>query len=181
MQDDTDFTADHAQLHAMMLARQQIELLRRWYAAATDQLGLVDDKDAQASGLAIYHRIFASDANIRVTRDGEALLHARGPDGWADVARDALRDYASTQHLIGTQLVTFENVQFGPETGAITDGTAHMSSHLQATHVWPDPRIRLVLGTYLDQVRLQPGIGWQIHDMILDYTHEEFRQLSKSE
>ena len=82
MQDDTEFTTDSFQLPAMIFARQQIELLRRWYAFAADQLGLIGDDEARSSALAICHRIFAPQAEIRVTRDGDTLLCARGPDGW---------------------------------------------------------------------------------------------------
>ena len=57
MLDDTHLSSDPAQLQALLQARQQIEYLRRAYALATDQLGLVDDPVAQASGLQIYHRI----------------------------------------------------------------------------------------------------------------------------
>ena len=115
-----------------------------------------------------------------MTRDGTTLLSAVGPDGWAEVARNALRDYASTQHLIGTQLVTFEHVDFEAHTAALAAGSAQMSSYLQATHVWPDRRMRLVLGTYLDRVRWLPGTNWQIEDMTLVYTSEAFRWLDET-
>ncbi len=179
MLDDADIATGSDQLLALVRARQQIEYLRREYALATDLHGLIDDPDAQARGMRIYHRIFTPDAAVRVTRDDATLLSARGPDGWAEVARNALRDYAATQHLIGTQLVTFERVAFDPETSAITAGTAQMSSYLQATHVWPDRRMRLVLGTYHDRVRWIADSGWQIEDMTLAYTSEEFRQLGE--
>ncbi len=177
MQDDSHITTDPARLQALLRSRLQIEYLRRGYALATDQLGLVEDAEAQANGLRIYHRIFAPDADVRVTRDGATLLSACGPDGWGEVARNALRDYAATQHLIGTQLVSFDQIEFAAETAEITAGTADMSSYLQATHVWPDRRMRLVLGTYVDRVRWMADSGWQIVDMTLVYTSEEFRQL----
>ena len=175
MYDDTDITSNPGQLQALMLARLQIEQLRRWYAFATDQLGMVDEPDAQTTGLDIYHRIFTPNADIRVTRNETTLLSARGPDGWAKVARDALRVYSATQHLIGTQLVTFESVEFVADTGALAAGSANMSSYLQATHIWPDQRERLVLGTYLDHVQWVPSGRWQIDDMTLVYTSEVFR------
>ena len=34
---------------------------------------------------------------------------------WVDVVTTALQDYESTQHLIGTQIVYFQEVEFGPE------------------------------------------------------------------
>ncbi len=181
MLDDADIAADSAREIALIGARQQIEYLRREYALATDLHGLIDNPDAKAEGMRIYHRIFTPDAAIRVTRDDVTLLSADGPDGWADVARSALHDYATTQHLIGTQIVTFERVAFDADTGAISAGTARMSSYLQATHVWPDRRMRLVLGTYHDRVRWASGSGWQIEDMTLAYTSEEFRRLGADE
>ena len=174
MLDDQHITTDPEQLQSLMLARQQIELLRRAYAFATDQLGQVDDADAQTSGLRIYHRIFAPNAGAKVTRGDETLLSATGPDGWAEVARNALRDYAATQHLIGTQLVTFDQAQFDQAT--LVSGTADMTSYVQATHVWPDQRMRVVTGAYVDHVQWVPGTGWQIDNMNLVYANEEFRQ-----
>ena len=157
------------------LARTEIEYLRRDYGYATDQLGRTDDAEAQALGLATYHRIFAPQAHIQVSRDGETLLHGRGPDAWADVARDALRDYAATQHLIGTQIVHFDAASFSTDGTQLQQGTAAMRSHVQATHIWPDARVRVVYGTYVDQVELLPDAGWQIVRMNLVYSSEEFR------
>ena len=51
--------------YLLALARQEIEYLRRLYAAATDALGRLEDKDAQDYGHQTYHRIFTPDAQIR--------------------------------------------------------------------------------------------------------------------
>ena len=156
------------------LARQNIEYLRRLYGVATDALGKVDDAAEQAFGLKTFRRIFAPDAVIRVT--GSATpLQATGPEGWAEVVTNALREYEVTQHLIGTQIVTFDQVTFANDD--IESGAATMTSYLHAWHVWPDRKLRLVMGTYIDRVVFNPDIGWQIIDMTLAHTSAEHRML----
>jgi len=56
-------------------------------------------------------------------------------------------------------------------------GTAGMTSYLQAWHVWPDNRLRLVMGNYLDELLFVPGTGWQIQAMNLVHLSAEVRQL----
>ena len=177
MIEEVELAATPAQRQTLLLARQEIDNLRRWYAVATDKLGLVDDEAAQAEGLRIYHRIFAPEAKIEVTGPGARPLGGTGPDAWAEVAGNALREYEATQHLIGTLVVTFDSVTFGDDPAEIVKGNAHMSSYLQAWHAWPDSRLRLVLGSYLDTVVYRPGIGWQIDTMNLVYTSGEERAL----
>ena len=160
--------------YLLSLAREEIEYLRRLYGKATDSLGKVGDQEATEFGVATFHRIFSADAVVRVT-GGPKELTGSGPDSWALVVTNALKDYESTQHLIGTQLVEFTDVQI--ENGEITGGQAEMSSYLQAWHAWPDRKLRLVLGTYYDKVRFNPGEGWQIFDMTLEYTSVEHRQM----
>lgn len=176
MIDDREITQNAAELQALMLARQEIEGLRRWYGVATDLLGKVDDASAQQHGLGIYHRIFTPDADIQVSGTDKPL-HGVGPDAWANVARNALKDYQATQHLIGSQVVTFERVDFNPRSATLDSGYAHMSSYLQAWHAWPDRRLRLVLGSYIDGVTFTPGVGWQISSMDLQHVSGEHRTL----
>ncbi len=180
MNEEVELAATPAQRQTLSLARQEIENLRRWYAVATDKLGLAGDEAARAEGLRIYHRIFAPEAQIQVSGPGAKPLGGTGPDAWAEVAGHALRDYEATQHLIGTQLVTFDSVTFGDDPAEIMRGSAHMSSYLQAWHAWPDNRLRLVLGTYLDTVVYQPAVGWRIDTMNLVYTSGEQRALGSS-
>ncbi|MFT7219890.1 MAG: hypothetical protein ACI8Z1_001507 [Candidatus Azotimanducaceae bacterium] len=156
------------------LARQDIEYLRRLYGRATDALGKVDEPDEQKYGQDTFRQIFTSDASVRVT-GGATSLEANGPDGWAEVVRGALKDYEVTQHLIGTQIVTFKSMTCS--NGLIETGDAEMSSYLHAWHVWPDQKLRLVLGTYIDHVRYVPGVGWQIYDMTLQHSSTEHRLL----
>lgn len=160
--------------YLVSLAREEIEYLRRLYGKATDALGKAGDQEAIEFGTSTFHRIFTTDALVKVSGGPKALAGA-GPDSWADVVKNALKDYESTQHLIGTQIVVFKDVQFG--NGEVASGEAEMSSYLQAWHAWPDRRVRIVLGTYHDKVRFSPGKGWQIYDMTLEYTSVEHRQM----
>jgi hypothetical protein len=160
----------------LWVARQEIEYLRRLYARATDFLGMVDDPDAVAEGQRIYHRVFSPEADIKVTGTA-APLSGQGPDAWAEVASNALRDYKATQHLIGSQVVDLGSIEFGGEPVKIVSGEATMTSYLQAWQAAPDQRLRLVMGTYFDQVRFTPGVGWQITHMNLVHTSGEHRML----
>jgi hypothetical protein len=178
--EEVERSATPAQRQALMLARQEIESLRRWYAVATDKLGLADDEAACSEGLRIYHRIFAPQARIRVSGPGARPLGGTGPDAWAEVVSNALGEYEATQHLIGSQVVNFDAVDFGADPAVIAAGSAHMSSYVQAWHTWQDGRLRLVLGTYLDTVVFQPAVGWQIDTMNLVYTSGEERALGST-
>jgi hypothetical protein len=159
----------------MAIARQEIEYLRRWYAKATDLLG-VNTPESMAEGLKIYHRIFTPDANIQVSGPGSNPLDSRGPDGWAKVANTALKDYVSTQHLIGTQLVEINELR-EDEAGNIVGGDASMTSYLQAWHAGTED-VWVFIGTYVDEVRYVPGTGWQIYDMNLVQVSGDFRPLN---
>lgn len=176
----SQFANTATQQVALLLAQEQITNLRRLYAHATDSLGKVDDVDAQSQGMEIYHRIFTQDAEIRVSGATPTLLQGTGPDAWADVARTALRNYAATQHLIGSQVVQFEALEWDPanlDQATPRSGRASMKSYLQAWHAWPDQRLRLVLGTYHDEVTYNPSVGWQICAMNLEHVSGEERQL----
>lgn len=160
---------------SMAIARQEIEYLRRWYAKATDLLG-VNTPESIAEGRRIYHRIFTPDAKIRVTGSGSPL-EASGPDGWVEVANTALKDYVATQHLIGTQIVEIH--ELGEDAaGQVVSGKASMTSYLQAWHAGTED-LWLFIGTYEDEVRYTPGIGWQIYDMNLVQVSGEYRPIGK--
>ncbi len=164
---------------ALQRARTEIEYLRRWYAVATDALGKADDPASLAQGKQIYHRIFTADADIGVVGGEGEPLQAIGPDGWASVAMDALKDYEATQHLIGTQVVDMIELTTDGNSTEPTTGRAVINSYLQAWHAWPDRRLRLVMGTYTDYVRYVTGIGWQIEKMTLTYVSGEERLLDQ--
>jgi len=86
-----------------------------------------------------------------------------GPDAWVKVVADALKKYAGTQHLIGTQLIVIDSLELGT-AGDIIAGEARMTSYLQAWHATPEDRVWLFLGTYHDKARYMPGVGWQIYE-----------------
>ena len=161
-----------AQRAQLTVARQEIEYLRRLYGAATDALGRWEDEASLAYGQSVYRRIFTASAEIRVAGSSVALT-GKGPDAWVAVVKNALKDYETTQHLIGTQLVTFSKVTFAGDE--IVAGQALLTSYLHAWHAWPDRALRLVLGTYTDEVVYSPDVGWQIFDMTLAHTSSEAR------
>ena len=157
----------------------EIEYLRRMYARATDLIG-TDDADAVAEGSRIYHRIFTEDVDMRSISDGEIGFSAQGAAGWVDVVIDALADYAATQHLIGTQLVTIERIEKDAD-GRTLSGEATMESYLQAWHEHKNGNVWLFLGTYLDKVRFNPDVGWQIYDMTLTEVSGETRPMGRED
>jgi len=146
-----------------MVARQNIEYLRRQYARATDMIGL-NTPEGVAAGRAVYRRIFTEDAVISAVEKGEVVFTAKGPDQWVDVADSALSVFDDTQHMIGTQLVEIEQLPDADGNG----GKASMTSYLQAWHSDPDRVLDIFIGTYYDKVQYTPGIGWQIYHMTLE-------------
>ncbi len=166
---------------ALTRARVEIEYLRRWYAVATDALGRADQPESIAQGKTIYQRIFTPNADICVVDSAASgsgpLLQATGPDGWAEVAMNALKTYEATQHLIGTQVVDMLELDADGARGEPSSGRAVMHSYLHAWHAWPDQRLRLVMGTYTDHVIYLPGTGWQIEKMTLTHVSGEERTL----
>lgn len=166
--------------YLLAVARQEIEYLRRLYGKATDLLGLIDDADARKQATEIYHRIFTPDVRIKVTGATASPLSGVGPDAWVEVVTNALGQYQVTQHLIGTQLVELGDLEITGIPRQITGGHASMSSYLHAWHEWSDGRLRVVLGTYIDEVVFIPDVGWQIYDMNLVHSTAEHRQVGKS-
>jgi hypothetical protein len=132
--------------------KHEIETLQRLYAKATDKLGM-DSAEIREEGRKIYHRIFVGDVQVRTANTGDDLV-SDGPDGWAGVAENALKDYIGTQHLIGTQLTEVDGDQ------------GEMESYLNAWHKNPDNSVYYFLGTYISKVRRYDD-GWKIYDMTL--------------
>ena len=158
------------------IACQQIEYLRRRYARATDLIG-EGTAGSLAEGRRIYHEIFTADARIRTSLGGEVQLEARGPDGWVDVAHEALKEYVATQHLVGSQLVEPIRLETDAD-GQVMAGEATMTSYLQAWHARADS-VWIFIGSYVDQVRYFGGMGWRIHDMELIQLSGEDRPLGR--
>ncbi len=162
---------------AELSARIEIEQLRRQYALATDLIG-TNEPGAVAQGAAIYERIFTPDVQIR-TVGGSVPFEATGPQAWVETVEGALEDYVATQHLIGTQLVTFDALEVND--AAVIAGSATMSSYLQAWHEHKDGHVWVFIGTYEDAVKFVPDIGWQISAMTLREVSSERRPLGDLE
>jgi len=155
------------------VARQEIEYLRRAYAVATDKIG-EDTLAAVAEGEAIYQQIFTPDVTFAVTGPETQPLSANGPKGWVEVVRGALGPIGATQHLIGSQIVTFESLEWNDQC-EITSGTAKMQSYVQAWHDQTPKEVWLFIGTYFDDVVYRQGQGWQIEHMELRRVTGELR------
>lgn len=153
---------------ATAIAKQEIVELRMQYARATDLIGLVT-KESIAQGRAIYHRIFAADAQI----SAEGIDPVTGPDAWVQVVEDALGQYQATQHLIGTPLVS--EIMLPDAQGA--GGSAAMTSYLQAWHSTPENSLYMFMGTYHDTCIYSPDHGWQIQTMHLENVADEIRDV----
>ncbi len=156
-------------------SRIEIEYLRRLYGKATDLIGISNNKQLRKEGIKIYKKIFNSNATI--SAGAGKILKAKGPDGWVKVVINALEKYDNTQHLIGTQVVEFS--KFNIKNNKLISGEADMTSYLQAWHAWSDNRLRVVIGTYKDNVRFKKGFGWQIHKMHLEHTSTDHRMVGK--
>ena len=153
-------------------AIQEIEYLRRWYAKATDQIGIATPESI-AEGRAIYHRVFTADAQLDAGPDREPQV---GPDGWVDLVLGALGELGPTQHLIGTQLVEIKSLELDDACNVVA-GSAYMESYLQAWHEQKDEKVWLFLGTYFDDAVFIPGTGWRIEKMILQQVAGETRYM----
>ena len=153
-------------------AVQEVEYLRRWYAKATDQIG-VATPESIAEGRAIYHRVFTADAQLDAGPDREPQV---GPDAWVDLVVGALGELGPTQHLIGTQLVEIKSLELDDACNVVA-GSAYMESYLQAWHEQRDEKVWLFLGTYFDDAVFIPGTGWRIEKMKLQQVAGETRYM----
>jgi len=138
---------------AIVADKHEIETLQRLYAKATDFIGHCTAEKLE-QGREIYRSIFTNNVDIRTANTGDDPLIAKGPDAWADICRDALKDYTGTQHLIGTQLTE------------VNGDEAKMESYLNAWHKNRDLTVFYFLGTYISKARRMPA-GWRIYDMTL--------------
>ena len=166
---------DIAKAFAKVQAIQEIEYLRRWYARATDLIGIATTESIE-EGRQIYHRIFTTDVEFDVRGTDRHPLPANGPDVWVDVVHGALAPKGPTQHLIGTQLVTIDQLLVADD-GSVKSGNAKMQSYLQAWHELADQKVWLYLGIYHDQVTFTSGIGWQISHMRMEQVAGETRYM----
>ena len=153
-------------------AIQEIEYLRRWYARATDLIGIATPESIE-QGREIYHRVFTADAKLDAGPDREPQV---GPDGWVTLVLGALGELGPTQHLIGTQLVEIKSMELDDECNVVS-GSATMESYLQAWHEQKDEKVWLFLGTYFDDIVFIPGTGWRIEKMVLQQVAGETRYM----
>ncbi len=151
------------------LAKSRIMELRRLYGLATDLINN-DTEEDYARGLAIYREIFTDGAEISATGSDTYV----GAEAWAVFVKDALADYAVTQHLIGSQVVTELQLP-----SADDDGVAQMVSYLHAWHVSADDELWTFLGNYYDTVVHSADAGWQISKMHLEKSVDENRRISR--
>ena len=152
----------------LMLAKQAISEIKHLYAHATDLIGRADNASV-TEGRAIYHRIFAEHARIGAA----GLDPVTGPDAWVNIVLGALKDYRSTQHLIGTQLIEVITLPDGDH------GEATMLSYLQAWHS-TDDEVWLFMGAYHDKLTHSARCGWQISDMMLKQMDTDRRARSSA-
>ena len=157
-------------------ATQEIEYLRRWYAKATDKIGLADEASVEA-GRSIYHRVFAPAATLDAGPDREPQV---GPDAWVDLVLSVLGPMGPTQHLIGTQVVDIKSLVFN-DACEVVSGSARMESYVQAWHELTDEKkVWIYLGTYFDEVEFEPGQGWRIVDMKMEQMAGETRFMDEA-
>ncbi len=156
-------------------ATQEIEYLRRWYAKATDKIGLADEASVE-SGRSIYHRVFAPDATLDAGPDREPQV---GPDAWVDLVLSVLGPMGPTQHLIGTQVVDIKSLVFNDACEVVSALPAWRVT--QAWHELTDEnKVWIYLGTYFDEVEFESGQGWRIVDMKMEQMAGETRFMDEA-
>ena len=151
-------------------ARQEIEYLRRWYAKATDKIG-IGSEAAIAEGRDIYRRIFTTDVEFHASPE---IGIQSGPDAWVEVVKSVLVPLGPTQHLVGTQVVDIEQLVIDDDC-QISSGSARMESYVQAWHEQKDEKVWIYLGIYHDLARYSPDHGWQIYRMEMEQIGGETR------
>ncbi|MEP1469406.1 MAG: nuclear transport factor 2 family protein [Halieaceae bacterium] len=149
---------------AEWVARQEIALLQRRYAQATDMIAF--DREAnEAKVAAIYGQIFTEDAPMgvldRMTLDS--------PTEWLKMVVARFEPMIGAQHLIGSQVVELESLPDQQGRG----GAATMRSYLQATHVNADGTLERVLGIYISDAIYIPDHGWRLSRMTLQLVSTE--------
>jgi len=163
---------------AGVIARQNIEYLRRAYAKATDMIGLADPHSIEA-GRQIYYSIFSPGVEFSTAGEGVQPLEGKGPDSWVDVVVQALGPIGPTQHLVGTQLVEILTMTLDAD-GSVASGEARMESYVQAWHEMGDGQVWLFLGTYFDEISFYPEVGWKIDKMVLHRVAGENRPMGEA-
>jgi len=150
------------------IAKHQICELQRLYAKATDLLCL-NTSASVAEATAIYHQIFTPQAEIKAT----GMDPKYGPDAWVALVLEALDEFSTTQHMIGTQLAEVQEFPVGGEG----PGQGTLFSHLQAWHAKADGDMWHYIGIYESAVVYTAESGWQIEVMNLISVSEDYRKI----
>jgi hypothetical protein len=146
------------------VAKQEIAVLQRRYAQATDMIA-ADGTANEEKVISIYQDIFTEDAEMGVLD----RLTLTGPMKWLEMVKEKFVPLNSAQHLIGSQVVELQSLPDQAGRG----GAATMRSYLQATHVNADGTLERVLGTYLSSAIYLPDSGWRLSKMTLELLSTE--------
>jgi len=146
------------------IAKQEIAVLQRRYAQATDMIA-ADRVANEAKVVAIYQQIFTEDAEMGVLD----RLTLDGPMKWLELVKAKFVPLDNAQHLIGSQVVEIDSLPDHKGLG----GAATMRSYVQATHVNSDGTLERVLGTYHSSAIYVPDSGWRLSKMMLELLSTE--------
>jgi SnoaL-like domain len=146
------------------IAKQEIAVLQRRYAQATDMIA-ADRTANEAEVEVIYKSIFTEDAEMGVLD----RLTLDGPMKWLELVKAKFVPLDNAQHLIGSQVVEIESLPDDEGLG----GSATMRSYVQATHVNSDGTLERVLGTYHSAAIYVPESGWRLSKMVLELLSTE--------
>jgi hypothetical protein len=158
-----------SQVAAEWSAKQEIAVLQRRYAQATDMIA-ADSAGNEAKVVSIYQKIFTEDAEMGVLDQ----LTLEGPMLWLELVKTTFVPLSNAQHMIGSQVVELESLPDEKGHG----GAATMRSYLQATHVNNDGTLERVLGTYISTAIYRPGTGWKLSKMTLEILSTEAAKMA---
>jgi len=146
------------------VAKQEIAVLQRRYAQATDMIA-ADRVANEPKVVAIYQQIFTEDAEMGVLD----RLTLDGPMKWLELVKTKFVPLDNAQHLIGSQVVEIDSLPDHKGLG----GAATMRSYVQATHVNSNGTLERVLGTYHSAAIYAPESGWRLSKMVLELLSTE--------
>jgi hypothetical protein len=162
-------SAPASQVTAEWSAKQDIAVLQRRYAQATDMIA-ADSAGNEARVVSIYQTIFTEDAEMGVLDQ----LTLEGPMLWLELVKTTFVPLSNAQHMIGSQVVELESLPDEKGHG----GAATMRSYVQATHVNNDGTLERVLGTYISTAIYLPDSGWKLSKMTLEILSTEAAKMA---
>ncbi|MFT6955379.1 MAG: hypothetical protein ACJAYC_000372 [Halieaceae bacterium] len=158
-----------SQVAAEWTAKQDIAVLQRRYAQATDMIA-ADSAGNEAKVVSIYQTIFTEDAEMGVLDQ----LTLEGPMLWLELVKTTFVPLSNAQHMIGSQVVEIQSLPDEQGHG----GAATMRSYVQATHVNKDGTLERVLGTYISTAIYLPDSGWKLSKMTLEILSTEAAKMA---